>query len=319
MTDIPLGIDISKEEFVASRPDSLRESFPNAPEQFEQFEAWLDAHDLELDRLHVCMETTGTYSLPLAAWLVDQGVRVSVVNPSRIQGFAQGEMQRNKTDMADARLIAHFCRVHEPDEWTPEDEVWRELKQLTRRVLQLKRMKTQETNRLQTPAGSEACEASQQAHIEFIDQQIERIWQRIDALIASHEKLQQPLEWLESIPGLGRQSSIILMAEIQDIERFASAKKLAAYAGVTPENRQSGTWSAPASMSKRGSARLRQALYMPAMTAKRYNPIVSSFCERLEERGKDSMAVVGAAMHKLIRLVYGVWSNEEPFDPEYAA
>lgn len=319
MSDIPLGIDISKETFVASLPEGLRESFPNDPEQFEQFKAWLEAHDLELARLHVCMETTGTYSLPLAAWLVSQGVQVSVVNPSRIQGFAQGEFRRNKTDWADARLIAHFCRVHEPDEWTPEDEVWRELKQLTRRVLQLKRMRTQERNRLQTPAGSEACEASQQSHIDFIQEEIEGIWQRIEALIASHPKLQEPLKWLTSIPGLGRQTSIVLMAEIQDIERFASAKKLAAYAGVTPENRQSGQWSGSASMSKRGSARLRQALYMPAMTAQTHNPIVESLCERLEERGKDSMAIVGAAMHKLIRLVYGVWSNEKRFDPEYAA
>ena len=319
MTSVFVGIDIAKASFVAALEDGPGESFSNDPEQFESLREWFEAQDLKLDQLHVCLETTGTYSLPLAAWLVEQGIQVSVVNPARVQGFAESELQRNKTDRSDARLIARFAAAHEPDEWTPEDEEWQKLKELTRRIVQLRQTRTQEQNRRQTPARSEACEASQEAHIEWLNEAIESCWEKIESLIADHETLQRPLEWVSSIPGLGRKASIFLIAEIRDIERFESAKKLAAYAGVTPERRESGQQQAPSSMSKRGSARMRHVLYMPALTAKCHNPIISEFCERLEQRGKDSMTVVGAAMHKLIRLVYGVWSNQTTFDPEYAA
>jgi transposase len=109
-----------------------------------------------------------------------------------------------------------------------------------------------------------------------------------------------------------------LVGEIQDIDRFDSAKKLAAYAGVTPENVQSGTSvDKPASLSKIGSSRLRSVLYMPAIVARRHNPIIRKFCRRLDRRGKHKKSIIAAAMHKLIRLVYGVWSNETAFDPDY--
>ncbi|MFB6263560.1 MAG: IS110 family transposase [Bradymonadaceae bacterium] len=316
-----IGIDVSKATFdlaVVSESKTEQESFRNDEEGFEALEQWLE--DRSIDEGRMCMEATGTYGLKLAARLIDGGHELSVVNPARVQAYAESELCRNKTDRSDARLLARFCDAHDPQMWQPTDEKWARLQELVRRIQSLKQTRTQEKNRVQKPKIGDEVTDSLNAHIDYLDSAIEKLWAEIDRLVDNCSEASRAVELVESIPGIGRRTAIQLVAEIRDIDRFDSAKKLAGHTGIPPQNVESGSSrDDPASMSKKGPARLRGLLWMPAMSARRWNPIVREFCDRLEEKGKHSRTIMGAAMHKLIRLVYGVWNNDEPFDPEYEA
>jgi transposase len=137
---------------------------------------------------------------------------------------------------------------------------------------------------------------------------------QIDALLAAHPDLAAAVALVTTIPGIGRATAIQLVAELGDLTRFRSARDVAAYAGLIPAHRDSGTsLHGKPRLSKRGSGRLRQLLFYPALVALRHNPVIRPFADRLSAKGKSRMAVVGAVMHKLIRIVYGVLRSGTPF------
>ena len=104
------------------------------------------------------------------------------------------------------------------------------------------------------------------------------------------------------------------------MSQFAAARQVAAFAGLVPKIRQSGSSvRGRATLSKRGSPRLRHCLYFPAMTALRFNPLIRALRERLLEKGKSKMLILGAAMRKLLVIAYGVLKSGRPFDPHFAA
>src|SRR4030095_8487041 len=115
-----LGIDIAKKTFDVAllRNNKFRnKKFANNPEGFKQLDAWLAKQGTI--RVHACLEATGSYSEALAVHLHQSGHIVSLVNPARIKAFGQAELQRNKTDRADAKLIVRFCSMHRPLAWGP--------------------------------------------------------------------------------------------------------------------------------------------------------------------------------------------------------
>ena len=122
---------------------------------------------------------------------------------------------------------------------------------------------------------------------------------------------------LRTIPGIGPVAAHALLAELPDPSRFATAQQAAAYAGLAPREYRSGTSVKKRTrLSKAGNARLRKALYLPAMTAIRFNPLVGAFYARLVEAGKAKMAALGACMRKLLMIAYGVLKSRTPFDPK---
>jgi transposase len=111
-----------------------------------------------------------------------------------------------------------------------------------------------------------------------------------------------------------------LLAEMPKLGEFDSARSAAAHTGLTPKRRQSGTSiNAPTRISKIGNPRVRYALYLPAMTALRSSKEFKELAARLTERGKKKMQIIAAAMHKLVRIAYGVLKNQRPYDPSYVA
>jgi transposase len=111
----------------------------------------------------------------------------------------------------------------------------------------------------------------------------------------------------------------ILLAEIGDVSDYDNARQLAAYAGLTPSERSSGTSvKGKTRLSCTGNVRLRKALYMPAIVAMRHNPLLKAMSERLLGRGKVKMQVIGALMRKLVHLAFGILKSQKPFDPNYA-
>jgi len=125
---------------------------------------------------------------------------------------------------------------------------------------------------------------------------------------------------LDSIPGIAETTAALLLAEMTDIKQYKSARQIAAYAGLVPRERQSGSsLRGRARLSKIGNARLRHALYFPAITALRCSPFFKAWAEGLRAREKGKMTVICAVMRKLIHLLaYGVLKNGKPFDPAWA-
>lgn len=316
---IVIGIDISKRKFdlaLLHRGKLKHKAFPNTPAGHEALIAWL--RDLGVTAAHACLESTNVYGEALAECLHDHGYTVSIANPARIKGFAQSELARTKTDKADAGVIARFCAALRPAPWTPDPQEIRELRALVRRLEALMDMRQQEINRFQVapPVVAETV----QAHIEYLNQSIKDTKQRIRDHIDHHPDLKQKKELLASIPGIAEATIHVALSEFADITRFKNAKCLAAFVGVAPRERQSGSSVRGRTvLSKMGRGKLRKAFFMPALVALRYNPLLKAMKERLLAAGKAKMAIVGAAMRKLVHLIYGVLKSGKPFDAHYAA
>ncbi len=316
MTKIILGIDVSKKTLDAALifdNRTLCKQFRNSSEDFKLLAAWLES--LQITRVHACLEATGTYSEAVALFLHEQGHRVSVVNPLRIKGYAQSNMQRNKTDRLDARLIATFCLTQKPDEWQPPSAEVKHLQSLVRRVEVLEEMLQAEENRLTNAAPQ--IKSSIERIITLIKEEIGELERQIKQHISQNSNLKEQSELLQTIPGIGARTAHLLLSEIE-FERYSSARSIAAQAGVTPRKRQSGTSLKQTSLSKLGNARLRKALYFPAIVARQHNEIVKEFAKRLKKNGKTPMQIVCAAMRKLLHIAFGVLKHKRAFDASLA-
>lgn len=315
-----LGVDISKSKFdvaLLREDEYLLVTFDNNSVGFVKLRKWLKKW--RVDNLHACLEATGRYGDELALFLHEAGYPVSVVNPARIQAYAASQLKRNKTDKEDAKVIAHFCATQAPEQWIPPSQAQQELQAMVRHLDALQTMRQQESNRLQAGVPSAVVRETLEAHIAFLDEQIDRLTQGIREHIDQHPDLKQRKDLLTSIPGIADVTAAKLLAEIPSLDRFEGAPQLAAYAGLTPSQYQSGSSVfRRGRLAKTGNAHLRCALYMPALVALRWNPVVQVFAERLRARGKPKMVIVGAVMRKLLHIVYGVLKSGLPFSPNYA-
>jgi len=314
-----LGIDVAKETLDIALSDGVHMNhgqFSNNQKGHEQLTLWLRKQTNS--NVHVCLEATGQYGDGVAEYLFTQGFPVSVVNPARIKHYANSKLRRNKTDKADAQLIAEYCLREKPALWTPPPASFKDLQALVRHLEDLQSIRTQESNRLQSGVHTQFVLDSLTSMCDFIDDQIKQTKEAIQDHINQHEELKRMQSLIITIPGIGKLTAAKLLGEIRNIFDFQSARQLAAYAGLTPRNFLSGTSVHKKSrLSKTGNANLRKALYMPAIVAIKHNPIIQSFCARLSQTGLRPMEVIGAAMRKLLHLVFGILKSGRPFDPNY--
>lgn len=313
MNNIILGIDISKATFDVAlllNNKVKTKKFNNTSKGFSKLKQWLK--NKETDTVYACMEATGGYEVKLAQYLYDNNFKVSVVNPARIKGFSMSKLSRVKTDKADSELIAQFCLAMQPDLWKPTPKHIQELQQWVRRLDSLIANKNQENNRLD--GASDVVATNINTHIEFLDKQIKEIEEFISNHIKGHKDLNDKSKLLDSIPGIGEKTIGVVLAFLS-VENFKSAKQVAAFIGLNPKPRQSGSSVRGAGrISKTGAADLRKAFYMPAVVSVRFNPIIKDFAKRLGSAGKAKMVIVIAAMRKLLHIIYGVLKNETPFN-----
>lgn len=319
MTDYTaiLGIDIAKATFdvtllVGAKQRESR--FTNDADGFEQLQRWLESQGAT--SVHACLEATGRYGDQIAAYLYQAGHGVSVVNPAQIKAYGQSKLQRGKNDRLDARLIADFCRSQSPALWQPPAPEQRELRELVRRLDDLQQIELQEFNRLQAGQTSPLVLVDLQQAVADLRQRIKAFSKAITAHIKAHPQLDHAYRLLRSIPGIGHLTAARLLAEIVDIRAFKSAKQLAAFVGLTPNEYTSGTSiHRRARISKKGNASLRAHLYWPAIIAMRKNPAVAQMAQRHRLAGKPGLVMIVAAMRKLVCLAYGVLKSNRPFDP----
>lgn len=319
MDDTVLGIDVAKLKLdIALRCGEKFKTkvFANTERGFADLQTWLTKQGVNC--VHACLEATGSYGEAVATFLADAGHTVSIVNPAQIKAFARSQLARNKTDQADARLIALFCSHFHPARWIPAPAQVRELRALVQRLEALLAMHTQEHNRLES--ASQTVVADIRAHLVYLDEQIVAVRQRIKDHIDRHPDLKNKSELLRSIPGIGPATLASILAYMPDVSLFTSPKQVAAWIGLNPRQHQSGSSVRGRTfLAKTGHATLRKALYMPALVACRYNPILKAFYERLVAAGKNRKAAVCAVMRKLVHMIFGVLKHQQPFNPNWQA
>jgi len=313
-----VGIDVGKSALEVTLRDEEKiastTSVPNNTDGHEVLLNWLQAHGTRPEETCVCMEASGSFEEAVARRLDAESYRVSVVNPRRIKGYASSQLQRTKTDAADAALIARFGQREDPRPWEPPAAAESRLKELTRARQALKKEKTRTQNRLEE-AEEEAVRQAHRGLLDEIKRQIEALEEEIERCLEENATLKERSRLLGTIPGVGLQTAAVVISELGSPEQFESARQAAAYAGLVPRHRESGTSvrGAPR-MSKVGNGRLRRAMYFPAMTALRFNPAVKALGDRLEQRGKEKMVIIGAAMRKLLHICFGVLKSGRRFD-----
>jgi len=316
-----LGIDVSKADFHAFLIDgnqTAKKSFSNTTAGFKQLQHWLRNRGAR--EIFACMEATGSYWEALALHLHEAGHQVSVVNPSRTKAYAQSELLRAKTDAVDAAMIARFAQAQNPALWRPPAPETRLLQDLVRHLEHLKTNRAEQKVRLQTPGLQPVVKTSIRKLIAALDGQIREFEKAIDDHIDGHPGLKEQRALLVSIDAIGDTTAALILAEIPNISQFYSGRAVAAYAGLSPKTKQSGSSiRGRGAVCKTGNARLRKALYFPALTAMRFNPILKAFADRLALRGKPPMVIVVAVMRKLLVLAYGVLKSGRHFEPALPA
>jgi transposase len=317
-----VGIDVSKSKLDVALLDERgkvkNHVFANDPKGHTSLAEWLSQKGCSLDQTCVCMEATGCYSETVATTLTDAGWKVSVVNPARVKGFAQGEQLRNKTDRADAALLARFGQAMQPEPWVAPPLGVRQLRALVDRLQNLKEMHQQESNRLEAAMNQIGMRESIESHISWLQDSIKQLERQIEDHIDGQPGLREDARLITSIPGVGNTTAAKVMAYLGDTRRFKSAKALAAFIGVTPQLKISGSSVRGRSMiSRSGHSDIRRSLYMPALVALKHNPIIKTFGERLKAGGMAPKAVVAASMHKLVHLIYGILKSGRPFNPNF--
>jgi transposase len=314
-----LGIDVSKDALdliLQVEGGKFHKVISNNLEGYKKLYRWLRSE--HIDHLHACLEATGQYGDEVAEYLYLQGYDVSVVNPARIKRYGESKLHRNKTDKADAELIAEFCLKEKPELWEPLSPEIKHLRALVRRLGDLQVNYQQEENRLSSGVKDPWVINDLTAHREYLRTHIEAVEKEIQDYIDQTPNLKSQQKLLVTITGIGKTTSAKILAEIGDIKTFESAPQLAAYAGLNPKGYHSGSSvNKKTHISKQGRSELRSCLYMPAIVAMTHNPVIRDLRDRLYERRLPMMAIVAASMRKLLHIVYGVLKNQLPFDPNY--
>lgn len=315
-----LGIDIAKASFhvclLTATGKRKNKRCDNTPSGHQELLTWLQRQGVT--QLHACLEATGAYGEALAAFLHAQGFRVSIVNPKVIAHYAKSRLSRIKTDPVDAGLIADYCQKEQPAPWEPLPVEVKALQALVRRLDALEEMRQMEQNRLLAGDHPAAVLASLQAHLAYLDQEIQATRTQIGKHIDGHPGLKGARDLLDSIPGVGDKTIAWLLGELGTMTQFRTARQVVAFAGLTPGIHESGSSvKKRGSLCKMGSGRLRAALYFPAMSALRYNPFIKALGIRLKASGKDNLVIIIAAMRKLLHQAFGVLRNGKPFDPHW--
>jgi transposase len=320
-----IGIDVSKNKLdclwlrdVQARKVKTK-VFSNQHAHYPSLLDWMIRHTQESpETLHVYLEATGIYHEPLAYWLHQAGVTVYVLNPARVRDFAKSTGIKNKTDKADSQALALFGATQPQQRWEPEAEEVRELKRLVARRDAVQQDIQRERNRLEKAQFSRDSQATTSIHhvLVALEQEDKRLQQAIEEHLDQHDHLKRDRRLLASIPGIGPLLSTRLVAALRS-RAFKSARQAAAFVGLVPMHHASGhSVEKKPRLTKMGSAKLRQQLYMGAVVALRHNPDIEAQYARLLRAGKPTMTALGAAMRKLVHIAFGVLKSQTEYRPQ---
>jgi transposase len=289
-----VGIDVAKDHCDVKFPDqSLTVAFQFDETGFKNLLERLAPFPKSL----IVIESTGGYERRLVAELVTAGHHVAVVNPRRVRDFARAAGQLAKTDRIDAHVLALFGDRMQPRESEKPSEKQQELQQLVVRRRQLVTLRTAESNRFEQTTSKLARKGIRQM-LALLEKQRAQLDAEIARLIQTDDQWKSKDEILQSVPGIGPGTSATLLAELPELGQI-NRQRIAALAGLAPYNRDSSKFKGQRTI-QGGRRSVRCALYMAAISARRFNPVLKRFAERLEKSGKRFKVVITACMRKLL-------------------
>lgn len=332
MSKLIIGVDISMDDFYAciklraednsSKIKGTR-SFENSDKGFEEFLVWSLKQKRDHDwSVRFVMEATGIYYENLAYFLHSQNQEVSVVLANKIKNYIKSLNVKTKTDKVDAKTIASFGIERELESWKPMSPMYKTLRDLCRELLSLKKEKQRAQSQLH--ALEKAHEKLQtviklkREQIAFFEKAIDLVKKDIKATVKKDPVLETKIRKLETIPGLGFETVVILVSETNGFALFKNLRQVISYAGLDVTHNESGMFKGKTRISKRGNSRIRQALYMPSLSACRANKPIKELYERIHDRNPDTKRKgVVAGMRKLLILCYALWTKNEEYNNDY--
>jgi len=305
-TPVYAGIDVSKDQLdVATSPGGEHWAVGNVDTEFPGLVRRLQECHVSL----IVLEATGGYEVPVWSALTSVGLLVAVVNPRRIRAFAQALSVLAKTDRVDAGVIALFAERMRPTPQAIPDDAAQRLSALVTRRRQVQEMITAEQNR--RGFALRALHPQIDDHIAWLRHQLDVLEGDLKDLMNQSTTWRKKAELLQSVPGVGIVTSLTLIANLRELGTLGR-KEIAALAGVAPFNRDSGkmrgrrtTWG--------GRAGVRTVLYMAALVATRYNPVIKPFYEKLRKAGKVAKVALVACMHKLLTILNAMARTNQPW------
>lgn len=300
-----IGIDVAKASFDAYVHETgCYKHFEMNKPDIKKAIQWIKKQKPQL----LALEATGGYEYFLVAELVAAKIPVAVINPRRIRDFAKSVGQLAKTDKIDASIIARYASVIRPNVSTIVSQQQKKLKSLVARRRQLVNLRSAEKNHKEHVHFTEI-QQSIKAVIETLDQEIKKIEEMISDNIYSDPDMQENLEILTSVPGIGDTTAAMLMADLPELGSFNRAQ-IAAMVGVAPINRDSGTYRGKR-MTGSGRRHIRKSLFMAMLSIIRCNPKLKPFYNRLVLSGKAKMVALIATMRKLLVILNTMVKNKE--------
>lgn len=304
MEAITVGIDVSKDRLdVALRPSGGVFAVERAASGLDSLVSRLKALAPQI----VALEATGGFETVVTAALAAAGLPVVVVNPVQVRAFAKAIGQRAKTDPIDAGVIAHFAEATRPEVRTLPDAETQLLADLVQRRRQIIEMIGAESQRQKR--ASHSLKKSIARLLKALQKELTSVDTDIDGSVRGSPAWREKEDLLTSVPGIGKTIARTLIAEMPELGRL-NRKEIAALAGLAPFTRQSGTWRGRSFIGG-GRTSVRTALFMGAMVAKRYNPVLKAFFDRLVAAGKPKMVALIAVARKLLTILNAVLRDQK--------
>jgi transposase len=307
MENIIVGIDVSKDRLdVAVRPSGEAFVVERNAAGLERLIARLK----ELSPRIVALEATGGFETVAAAALAAAGLAVAIVNPAQIRSFAKAIGQRAKTDPIDAAVIAHFAEATKLEPRALPDEATRLLADLVarrRQIIEMIGAERQREKRVTVPR----LKKSITRLLKALEKELASVDTDIDDAVRDSPAWCEKEDLLASVPGVGPTIARTLIAELPELGQLGR-KEIAALAGLAPFTRQSGQWRGRSFIGG-GRPVVRSAMFMGAMVAKRHNPVLKAFFDRLVAAGKPKMVALIAVARKLLTILNAVIRDNRPW------
>lgn len=292
-----IGIDVSKQLLeVAAHESDYQFRCANKASAFGELIVELIA----LRPALIVLEATGGLEIPVTAALHAAGLPVVVVNPRQVRDFAKALGQLAKTDRLDARVLAHFAAAIKPPLRAIKSADELELDALVGRRGQLIEMLIAEKNRRGSAATATVRDEIKE-HIDWLEERIAELDEQLQALLKSSSLWQGKDDILQSVPGIGPVVSFSMLADLPELGKL-NRQQISKLVGVAPLNRDSGQQRGTRHIYG-GRARVRCMLYMAALSATRYNPVIKEFYERLLANKKPFKVAITACMRKLLAII----------------
>ena len=322
-----VGIDISKDSFEVCIKQLVSErvvikathSFQNSFKGFDDFLEWTLR---KVPSPIFVMETTGVYHEDLTHFLYSNDQKVSVVLANKMKHFAKSLNIKTKTDKADAQMIAQYGLERQLEWWKPMMPQMKNLRDLCRERLSLKkdlvRSKCQVHALKHAHSTLDVVLQLKEQQIEFLEKNIQIIENEIVRITEQDMEFSRRVKNIETIKGLRLLTIVTVLCETNGFAQFNNIRQVVSYAGLDIAERQSGLFKGKTRISKKGNSRIRESLYMPALSATSYNEHIKALYQRVIERNPTiKRKGVVAGMRKLLVLIFVLWKKNEAYNLEY--